>query len=159
MNYRLQSNSVEDTVAAGRAMACALTTGAVIALHGDLGSGKTCFVKGLAMGVAAEGRVTSPTFALLHEYKGRRPLFHIDLYRLDKIDEIFAADMEDCFYAGGLTAVEWAERAAELFPSDSVHIYFKMGKDKNERIIEIMNWPDSIPIPAGIVKKVENKAG
>ncbi len=94
-----------------------LAAGAVLALTGDLGAGKTHFVKGLAEGLGFAGTVTSPTFTLLHEYRGGRlAVFHADLYRLKNIGEATDAGIEEALYAGGIAAVEWADKFPELFP-------------------------------------------
>ena len=106
-----QSNSEADTRAIAGALATTLTPGAVVLLSGDLGAGKTAFVRGLAEGLALDpGEVTSPTFTLVHEYRGGRlPLIHVDLYRLDRaeLDEI---GLDQDLAAHGVTAVEWSER-------------------------------------------------
>ena len=106
-----QSSSEADTRAIAGALATTLTPGAVVLLSGDLGAGKTAFVRGLAEGLALDpGEVTSPTFTLVHEYRGGRlPLIHVDLYRLDRaeLDEI---GLDQDLAAHGVTAVEWSER-------------------------------------------------
>lgn len=106
------SHSPAETFALGRAWAAAVREGAILALTGDLGSGKTQLVRGLAAGLGCRGRVTSPTFALLHEYHGGRlPLFHLDLYRLDTPADIVRAGLEDYLVSPpGVAVVEWAER-------------------------------------------------
>lgn len=105
------SNSEDDTRAIAAALAPALPPGAVLLLSGDLGAGKTAFVRGLAEGLGLDpGEVTSPTFTLVHEYRGGTlPLIHVDLYRLDRaeLDEI---GLDQDLAAAGVTAVEWAER-------------------------------------------------
>jgi len=149
MNYIISSRSTEDTIAMGIAISSGITKkGIVIALHGDLGSGKTCFVKGLAKGMGWEGTVTSPTFTLIHEYRTGKVLFHIDLYRLEKIDDLFAIEMEDCFHDGDITAVEWAEKAALYLPEHTIHFFFRITEKDRERIIEIKNWPETIVFPS-----------
>ena len=106
-----QSSSEADTRAIAGALATTLTPGAVVLLSGDLGAGKTAFVRGLAEGLALDpDEVTSPTFTLVHEYRGGRlPLIHVDLYRLDRaeLDEI---GLDQDLAVHGVTAVEWAER-------------------------------------------------
>ena len=112
-----QSNSEADTRAIAAALAPTLAPGAVILLSGDLGAGKTAFVRGLAEGLSVDpGEVTSPTFTLVHEYRGGRlPLIHVDLYRLDRaeLDEI---GLDQDLAAKGITAVEWSERLARSIP-------------------------------------------
>ena len=114
----------------------------VLALHGNLGSGKTCFVQGLALALDIHQAVTSPTFTIVNEYKGRLPLYHIDLYRLNSPEESFGFGFEEYLEAKGLVAVEWAERAENLMPDDVIHIYFETMPDAEERKIVIRNFPD-----------------
>ena len=106
-----QSNSEADTRAIAGALAPTLTPGAVVLLSGDLGAGKTAFVRGLAEGLGLDpDEVTSPTFTLVHEYRGGRlPLIHVDLYRLDRA-ELDEVGLDQDLAAKGVTAVEWAER-------------------------------------------------
>jgi len=105
------SHSPEETAALGEAWGRAATVGLVIALSGDLGAGKTQLAKGVARGLGITERVHSPTFALVNEYHGGRlPLFHVDLYRLETIDQIIAAGLEEYFHPAGVAVIEWAER-------------------------------------------------
>lgn len=106
------SRSPEETVALGRAFAERARPGMIVGLKGDLGAGKTQFVRGVAAGLGSKDRVHSPTFALLNEYQGGRfPIFHIDLYRLETADAIHSAGMEEYFQQGeGITLIEWFER-------------------------------------------------
>ena len=134
---RRVSHSPEET----RQIAGSLVRGrrgrAVFALHGDLGSGKTCFVQGLAAALGIRRAITSPTFTVINEYKAPRPLVHIDLYRLNSPDEALGIGFDDYMEADAVTAVEWAERAGDLVPDDAIHIYFEAMKGSNERLIEI----------------------
>lgn len=98
---------------------------AVLALHGDLGSGKTCFVQGLAEGLGIDQPVTSPTFTLVHEYHGTRRLVHADLYRIRGADDALSLGLDEYFETDGVVALEWAERAEELLPADTLHIHFE----------------------------------
>jgi tRNA threonylcarbamoyladenosine biosynthesis protein TsaE len=113
------SKSPEETRALGEEWGKAASTGLVIGLTGDLGAGKTEFVKGIARGLGVTEKVLSPTFALVHEYmSGRLPLFHIDLYRLESASQIISAGLEEYLYRPtGVTVIEWIERWGKL--SDS----------------------------------------
>lgn len=117
------SNSEDDTRAIAAALAPTLAAGAVILLFGDLGAGKTAFVRGLAEGLGVDpDDVTSPTFTLVHEYRrGRLPLIHVDLYRLDRaeLDEI---GLDQDLAVKGITAVEWAERLVRSYP-DAIQVH------------------------------------
>ena len=109
--------------ALGRQLARELAPGAVIGLDGDLGAGKTEMVKGLAAGVGHPGAVTSPTFTLLHEYRGgERPLFHFDFYRVERAEEILDLGWDDFLEEGGLCAVEWAARFPSLLPPEALRL-------------------------------------
>ncbi len=110
-----QTYSPAETEQLGEKLASKLTGGAVLALRGDLGAGKTAFTRGLARGLGYAGAVTSPTFTIVNEYEGGRlPLFHFDLYRLSSSDELWDIGWEDYLDRGGVCAVEWSERASEL---------------------------------------------
>jgi tRNA threonylcarbamoyladenosine biosynthesis protein TsaE len=124
---------------AGRLLA-SLPRRVTLALHGDLGSGKTCFVQGLAEALKITRSVTSPTFIIVNEYKGERPLFHIDLYRLNSPAEAAGVGLDEYVESDGITAIEWAERAAGILPPDTVHISFETAARHSERRIAI-RWP------------------
>ncbi len=109
----------------------------VFALHGELGSGKTCFAKGLADALGVANPVTSPTFTILNEHAGARTLFHADLYRLSSAEEAIEVGLDTYMESDGVTAVEWAERAAEIMPPDAVHVYFESSPDENTRVITV----------------------
>lgn len=113
------STGVLQTEAIGEALGRRLHAPVVLALRGGLGAGKTAFVRGLARGLDVTDRVTSPTFALVHEYEGRLPLFHFDLYRLQGADDLFDIGWEDYLARGGVCAVEWSERAESALPPDT----------------------------------------
>jgi tRNA threonylcarbamoyladenosine biosynthesis protein TsaE len=109
------SHSPADTEALGEKFGRNATRGLVIALSGDLGAGKTQFVKGLARGLGISGRVHSPTFTLVNEYGGGRlRLFHLDLYRLETQEQILSAGIEEFFKPDGVSVIEWAERIYDL---------------------------------------------
>jgi tRNA threonylcarbamoyladenosine biosynthesis protein TsaE len=108
----ITSNSPDETFRLGEKWGREAKPGSVIGLTGDLGAGKTQLVKGIARGLGIDSRILSPTFTLIHEYReGRLPLYHIDLYRLDDAQQVFAAGLEEYFLQNdGVTVVEWAER-------------------------------------------------
>lgn len=120
-----------------QALLAKLKGGAVLALHGDLGAGKTCFVQGLAAALGVQQAVNSPTFTVIHEYACTPPLYHADLYRIRDADDAFGLGLEEYFGSDGIIVIEWAERAAELLPPDTWHLTFKVGADLTERIITI----------------------
>jgi tRNA threonylcarbamoyladenosine biosynthesis protein TsaE len=111
----LTSRSPEETQAFGERWGRQARAGQIIGLSGDLGAGKTQFVKGIARGLGIVNRVQSPTFALVNLYsEGRLSLAHLDLYRLETVEQIISAGLEDYLTTDGLTVIEWAERWPEL---------------------------------------------
>ncbi len=132
------SSSPEETEAIGARLARVLSPGDVVAFSGDLGAGKTAFVRGLARGLEISGRVTSPTFTIVNEYEGGRlPLFHFDLYRLGSADELFDIGWEDYLARGGVCAVEWSERMEELLEPDAIQVDIRRGMENGQRIITV----------------------
>jgi len=111
------SRTAGQTRGVGRLLGRSLEAGSVVALSGELGTGKTEFIKGLARGLGVKrGHVSSPSFVLINEYPGRIPLYHIDLYRLSEGKDLEQIGLEEYFYGNGVTAIEWAEKAASLIP-------------------------------------------
>ena len=131
------THSAEQTRALGKKLGQRLEQGLVIGLNGDLGSGKTCFVQGLARGLAVsvDYDITSPTYTLINEYPGRLPLYHVDLYRLDAPVDSAALGLDEILYDNVVVAVEWADR---LSPRDWPPVYisldFAIESDHNRRI-------------------------
>lgn len=104
------TTSEQETFALGKRLAALLSPGTFVLLHGDLGAGKTAFVRGMAAGIGANpDEVSSPTFVLIQHYKGRVPLTHVDLYRLDSAAAVDDLGLEE-MASGGVVAIEWAER-------------------------------------------------
>jgi tRNA threonylcarbamoyladenosine biosynthesis protein TsaE len=114
MNFFSRSEADTRNVAAG--LVSTLTPGDVLLLHGDLGSGKTCFVQGLLEGLGWEGAVTSPTYALIQEYSTSPAVVHADLYRLLDPEEIWEIGFEELLESGAIVAVEWSERVPGFWP-------------------------------------------
>jgi tRNA threonylcarbamoyladenosine biosynthesis protein TsaE len=120
-----------------------------VALYGELGAGKTCFVQGLAEGLGAEGPVTSPTFILIAEHQGRLlTLYHVDLYRTESLIEIRALGLEDLLGGPGVTVIEWAEKAEPLLPADCVRVRIH-GMGDEPRVIEIDGLPPDVTVGRG----------
>ena len=129
--------TTEDTLAFGRKLAASLQPGAVLALCGDLGAGKTHFVKGLAAGLGADGEVTSPTFTLIHEYTGGRlPLFHADWYRLDDETELVKIGLDDYLAEDGIVVVEWADKFPKALPPHTRWLRFSYREDDTREVSE-----------------------
>jgi tRNA threonylcarbamoyladenosine biosynthesis protein TsaE len=129
------SNSAEETIAAGRRYAQSACKGDVFALTGDLGAGKTQFVKGFVAGLGSSAEVTSPTFVLLHEYEdGRLPVYHFDFYRLDSSKAVLRLGFDDYVFGEGVSLIEWAERHSDLIPKEAKWLSFEL-KGENSRVI------------------------
>ena len=130
------SNSAEETIAAGRRYACNARRGDVLALTGDLGAGKTQFVKGFVAGLGSKAEVTSPTFVLLHEYEdGRLPVYHFDFYRLNSTEAVKQLGFDDYVFGEGVSVIEWADRYSELIPKEAKWLFFQL-QGENLRLID-----------------------
>ena len=132
------TNSPGETEKLGEALAQRLRPGDVVAFRGGLGMGKTAFTRGLARGLGCTGRVTSPTFTIVNEYRGNIPLFHFDMYRLESSDALFDIGWEDYLERGGVCAVEWSENVADAMPEGTVYVTIERAPEgENARIITI----------------------
>lgn len=107
------SHSEKETEEIGAKLAAAVHKGSIIAMRGDMGSGKTVFVRGFARALGYNGRVTSPTFTIVNEYFGSMPVFHFDMYRLNDEDDLYGIGWDDYLTRGGVCIVEWSERVEE----------------------------------------------
>ncbi len=125
-----------ETEELGTKLAQSLDGGAVIAMYGDLGAGKTAFVRGMARGMGLECRVSSPTFTIVNEYLGERELIHFDMYRLSSADELFDIGWEDYISRGAVCAVEWSENVEDAFYGDEIKVTIEKISD-NERKVTI----------------------
>ena len=123
------TRSAAETEALGAAVGRALTGGAVLALFGGLGMGKTAFVRGLAAGRGLEAEVSSPTFALVHEYGGQPPLVHFDMYRVTGWDDLYSTGFFDYLDAGCILAVEWSENVEGALPEEALRFRFARRED------------------------------
>ncbi|MBF0533029.1 MAG: tRNA (adenosine(37)-N6)-threonylcarbamoyltransferase complex ATPase subunit type 1 TsaE [Candidatus Omnitrophica bacterium] len=141
------SHSNEETIRLGEEIGRALVAGDILALRGDLGAGKTTFIRGVAQGLRLNGAdVRSPTFTLMNVYEkpGRLTLYHFDLYRLDQPQQVLALDYEEYFYGKGVCAVEWAQKLGPLTPTRCLEIEFAH-RQENEREIKIaLNSPEEM---------------
>lgn len=127
----IETNSPEETFAAGRRLGLAARPGELYTLSGELGVGKTVFTQGVAAGLDITEHVNSPTFTIVQIYeKGRLPLYHFDVYRIGDIEEMDEIGYEDYFYGEGLCIVEWADRIRELIPADAKHITIEKDLEK-----------------------------
>lgn len=131
------TNSEAETEALGAQVAEKLPDGAVVAFYGELGSGKTAFVRGMAQGMGIDCLVNSPTFTIVNEYEGARTLFHFDMYRLGSADELYDIGWDDYLARGGICAVEWSENVSDAFDGSEIVVRFeKTGGDGRRITIE-----------------------
>jgi len=129
------SNSPVETEAFGRRLAEGESAGSVLALKGELGSGKTQFVKGVVAGLGSKAPATSPTFTIVHEYAGGRlPVYHFDFFRLHDYQSVARLGLDDYFFGDGVSVIEWADRFPELIPDHARWISFEI-KSENARKI------------------------
>lgn len=130
------SKSIEETVEIGSRLAKTLKPGDVVALIGDLGAGKTVLTKGIAKGLGVRNvrYVNSPTFVIIKEYKGRLPLYHFDLYRLNRESVLDDENFEECLYGDGVAVVEWADKIARLLPKRRVEVRLTVAGEGKRRI-------------------------
>jgi len=128
------SHSEKETEELGARLAAALPGGSVVAMYGDLGAGKTAFVRGMARGMGLNCRVSSPTFTIVNEYLGERELIHFDMYRLSGADELFDIGWEDYLARGAVCAVEWSENVADAFFGDEIRVTIEKLSDTERKI-------------------------
>lgn len=136
-NETILVKSIKETWKIAAQLAAKFPAKLTIALHGDLGAGKTCFVKGLASAVGIQRQVTSPTFTMINEYPGPRKLIHIDLYRINSQNETNDLGFEEYFEEDCILAIEWAEKCSALLPSDAVHVTIEQTDRGDWRTISI----------------------
>jgi tRNA threonylcarbamoyladenosine biosynthesis protein TsaE len=131
------SNSPAETEAIGRRFAKDAQVGSVLALEGELGSGKTLFTKGLVAGLGSNAAVTSPTFTIIHEYPGGRlPIYHFDFFRLEDRQSVARLGLDNYFFGDGVSVIEWADRFPELIPEKARWILFEI-QSENTRAINV----------------------
>ncbi len=135
-HIQITTHSVTETQQVGQTLGAGIHQAIIIALTGDLGSGKTAFVQGLAKGldVSEKYYITSPTFTLINEYPGRHPLFHVDLYRIENVPELEEIGLDEILQAAAVIAIEWAERLLPEMLSSHLELRFRMISENIRRI-------------------------
>ena len=129
------THSVRETEDYGAALAAELKPGTVVALYGGMGMGKTALIRGIARGMGLDAEVSSPTFALVHDYGGRPPLIHFDMYRVSGWEELYSTGFFDYLDAGAVLAVEWSENIEGALPADAIRLRLSAPTD-DTRLIE-----------------------
>ncbi len=137
LTLELVSHSADETRDIGRALGEAAREGDVFLLTGPLGAGKTCLTQGIAWGLGVQGYTRSPTFVIMTRYVGRLTLHHVDLFRIDGYDEAWDLGLDEYLSGPDVCVVEWADRAAALFPPESTWIALDYGSEDNERMISV----------------------
>jgi len=134
---KIIAESVEETIIIGEKLGALVNSGDILCLVGDLGTGKTHFVKGLAKGLKIEDYITSPTFTIVNEYQGRLKLYHFDVYRVDDPDEIYAIGFDEYIFSSAVSIIEWANFIEELIPEESITINITKVPTKGDNYREI----------------------
>jgi len=132
-----------ETIYEGKKLGQTLAPGAIVALYGELGVGKTAFTRGIAEGLGIKMCVQSPTFTIVNEYPGGVPLFHFDMYRLETESELFDIGWDDYLERGGVCVVEWSEKAGNAFPPETIVVKLSI-LGENERRLEINTRRDEL---------------
>jgi tRNA threonylcarbamoyladenosine biosynthesis protein TsaE len=151
--WQLALPSPRHTDRLGRAIGSALHGGESLALYGPLGSGKTALVRGIAAGLGTSDAVSSPTFVLLHEYRGRLPLAHVDLYRLNSSKEVDSIGLDDYFSGSTVVVIEWADKAPGILPPDRLEIQLRH-RTVQSRSIRLMATG---PLSAALLARTRTK--
>lgn len=134
MELELVSGSPEETQEFGKRLGELAQAGDVYLMTGDLGSGKTCLTQGIARGLGVKENALSPTFVIMREMRGRLTLYHVDLYRLDRLEETEDLGLDDYFYSDGVSVVEWAEKAIGLMPLERLLIEIEYISDTQRMV-------------------------
>jgi tRNA threonylcarbamoyladenosine biosynthesis protein TsaE len=148
------TTSDEETIGLGKKLGALLSEGDVVALVGELGSGKTWFTKGLALGlgVSPDTIVTSPSFTLVNEYKGRYTFYHMDFYRLENLPEVLSAGLEEYLQDSEVVALEWADRWPEILPEKRIMVKFLIIDDRQREITFSAHHQRAVEILGGLEK-------
>jgi tRNA threonylcarbamoyladenosine biosynthesis protein TsaE len=137
VRYEFRTESAHATRRLAAEVGAAFDVGDVVALVGDLGTGKTTFAQGLARGLGVEVPVTSPSFTLVQEYSGRVPVAHVDVYRLGRIQELHDVGFEELVDGDRVTIVEWGDAVQPLLPPEHVVVRIEMGTNADERVLSV----------------------
>ncbi len=138
MKDKVVTHNASETFELGKKFASSLKRNDVVALYGELGSGKTQFAKGVCLGLGIHDHVTSPTFTIVNEYtEGKFPVYHFDFYRLRSLDELKEVGFEEYLFGDGVCLLEWAGVVEPALPKNRYNVNLELADDRNERIIQI----------------------
>ncbi len=132
-----RTNAPSETGALAAAIAGLARPGDLIVLVGDLGAGKTAFVKGFGAALGVAEVITSPTFTLVHEYRGTIPVHHLDVYRIEQLDEVRDLALPELLDGGSVTLIEWGDRIAPMLPNDYLEVCFEFGEGDDDRTVSL----------------------
>ncbi len=151
------TTSDEETIRLGQRLGHLLSEGDVVALVGELGSGKTWFTKGLALGlgIGPDTIITSPSFTLVNEYKGKYTFYHMDFYRLESLPEVLSAGLEEYLHDSAVVVLEWADRWPQILPENRVLVEFVILDDQRREITLSGHHPRALEI----IRKMEKEKG
>lgn len=139
---KIELNSLKDTEKLGEQLGKVLKEGDILCLNGDLGAGKTTLTKSIGVGLGVDEYITSPTFSLINEYRGRIPVYHFDVYRLENVDELDDLGFDEYFFGEGVCIIEWAEKIEKMLPKEIVILDIEKGEDIDKRIVSITGTND-----------------
>lgn len=139
---RIVLKGLKETEKFGEKLGSLLKPGDIISLTGDLGAGKTTLTKSIGKGLGVEDYITSPTFTLINEYKGRTMLYHFDVYRLEGAVDLYDLGFEEYFYSNGVCIIEWGDKIEEVLPKERINLQIEKGVGLDERIIYLYGEGD-----------------
>lgn len=134
---KIKLTSLNETEVFGQKLGSLLMPGDILCLNGDLGAGKTTLTQSIGLGLGVEDYITSPTFTLINEYRGRMWLYHFDVYRLENVEEVYDLGFDEYFYGNGVCIIEWAEKIEKFLPRERIEINIKMEAKVEERMLYI----------------------
>jgi len=157
MTLQIISHSPDRTMNLGEEIGRLAHQESIIALCGDLGTGKTVLAKGIAAGLGITAIVTSPTFVILNEYEGRYPFYHFDIYRLNAPEDMYELGYEEYFYGDGVTAIEWAQKLGDLLPEEYLRVELKVMGESDREITFIPFGQKYVQLVEGLRKWSEKE--
>ncbi len=137
MTFSVRTDSAASTVGLAAAIAELLQPSDLLVLSGDLGAGKTTFTQGVGRGLGVEAHITSPTFTIVRSYEGRLRLNHLDVYRLEQLDEVTDLGLSELLDDGSVTLIEWGDRILPVLGQDHLEVRIRLGDGDDDRVVEL----------------------